>query len=185
MQDETALVEATGTLNQEALEAIFDEYAPAVYKYLLRRGVGSQEADQIVGDVFARLLDKLSEGKGPQTNLRAYLFQIAYHLLVDQARDRQRAAPLDVAESVEGETKSVPAQAEETMLLETLSTAMEQELTEEQRNVIVLRFQEGFSLKETAEIIGKKVNAVKGLQNRGIKRLREAMSREKGEDEDV
>ena len=127
-----------------------------------------------------RLLEKISEGKGPRTNLRAYLFQTAYHLIVDQSRDRQRAAPLDVAETIEEETKSVQAQTEESMLLESLAEAMERELTDEQRNVIVLRFQEGFSLKETAEIVGKKLNAVKALQNRGMTRLREAMSRENG-----
>ena len=43
--------------------------------------------------------------------------------------------------------------------------------------MIVLRFQEDFSLKETAEIIGKNVNAVKALQNRGIDKLRQAMGR--------
>lgn len=185
MQDETSLLEAASSLDQEALEAVFDEYAPALYKYLVRRGLGSQEADQTVGDVFARLLEKFSEGKGPQTNLRAYLFQTAYHLVVDQSRDQKRAAPLDVAEAVEEETKSVQAQTEESMLLESLASAMERELTEEQRNVIVLRFQEGFSLKETAEIVGKKVNAVKALQNRGMNRLREAMNPENGGDKDA
>ena len=59
---------------------------------------------------------------------------------------------------------------------------MDRELTEEQRNVLVLRFQEDFSLKETAEIIGKNINAVKALQNRGINRLRQALSREEGSD---
>lgn len=185
MQDETALLEAASSLDQEALEAIFDDYAPALYKYLLRRGLGSQEADQTVGDVFARLLEKLSEGKGPQSNLRAYLFQTAYHLVVDQSRAQKRAAPLDVAESFEEETKSVQAQTEEALLLESLASAMEQELTEEQRNVIILRFQEGFSLKETAEIVGKKLNAVKALQNRGMNRLKEAMSRENGGNKDA
>jgi len=178
------LLEAVGSLDKDALESIFDEYAPILYKYLLRLGLGSQEADQIVGDVFARLLEKISEGKGPRTNLRAYLFQTAYHLVVDESRDKKRAAPLEVAETVEGESKSVQAQTEEKMLLETLSAAMEQ-LTEEQRSVIVLRFQEGFSLKETAEIIGKKLNAVKALQNRGVNKLREAMSWENGGDIDA
>ena len=54
---------------------------------------------------------------------------------------------------------------------------MKRELTEDQRNVIVLRFQEEFSLKETAEIVGKNVNAVKALQNRGIQKLRQVLSR--------
>jgi RNA polymerase sigma-70 factor (ECF subfamily) len=56
------------------------------------------------------------------------------------------------------------------------------ELTEDQRNVIVLRFQEEFSLQETADIIGKNVNAVKALQNRAIIKLREALKRENGDE---
>ena len=182
MKDETAVVVAAGSLDPEALSAIFDEYAPAIYKYLLRLGVNSQEADQIVGDVFVRLLDKFTEGKGPRKNLRSYLFQTAYHLVVDSARERQRIAPLDMADTVNEEVKPVQAQTEEKMLLEVLTTAMERELSEDQRNVLVLRFQEDFSLKETAEIIGKNVNAVKALQNRGINKLREALGREEGGD---
>ena len=181
MKDESAVLTAASSLDQVALATIFDEYAPAIYKYLLRLGVSPQEADQLAGDVFARLLDKFAEGEGPQKNLRSYLFQIAYHLVVDGARERQRIAPLEVAESVNAEREPVQSRAEEKMLLERVSMAMKNELTEDQRNVIVLRFQEEFTLKETAEIIGKNVNAVKALQNRGIQKLRQVMSRMDGE----
>ena len=180
MQDETAVIAAAESLDQEALATIFDEYAPALYKYQLRLGVGPQEADQIVGDVFVRLLEKIAEGKGPRTNLRSYLFQIAYHLVVDQARERQRTAPLDVYETMHNDNESVHSQTEDKMLLDKLSIIMERELTEDQRDVIVLRFQEDFSIKETAEIVGKNVNAVKALQNRAVNKLRQAMSRENG-----
>ena len=180
MKDESALLKAAASLDQDALAKIFDEYAPAIYKYLLRLGAGPQEADQITGDVFARILEKFSEGKGPRKNLRSYLFQTAYHLLVDDSRVRQRTAILDVADTVKQESTPVQSMTEEKFLHEKLAKIMKRELTEEQRTVIVLRFQEEFSLKETAEIVGKNVNAVKALQNRGINRLREAMSRENG-----
>ena len=180
MKDESAVIAAVGSLEHEALTAIFDEYAPALYKYLLRLGLASLEADQVVGDVFARLLDKIAEGKGPTSNLRSYLFQIAYHLVIDHARERQRTAPLDLADSTKQELEPVQAQVEENILLEKLSTMIENELTEDQRSVIILRFQEEFSIKETAEIIGKNVNAVKALQNRGINKLRQAMGRKNG-----
>ena len=173
MKDETALIAAASSLDRDALAAIFEDYAPAIYKYLLRLGVYPLEADQVVGDVFARLLEKLAEGKGPRKNLRSYLFQTAYHLVVDHARERQRIAPLDVADTLKEEKQPVQAQTEEKMLLDTLASAMEHELTEDQRTVLVLRFQEEFSLQETADIIGKNVNAVKALQNRGINKLRE------------
>lgn len=180
MKDESALLNAVVSLDQDALASVFDEYAPAIFKYLLRLGIGSQEADQITGDVFVRLLEKIKEGKGPQKNLRSYLFQTAYHLVVDQSRERQRITTLDMADTVVQESQPVSAMAEDKMLLEKLAKIMERELTEEQTNIIVLRFQEDFSLKETAEIVGKNVNAVKALQNRGINKLRDAMSRENG-----
>ena len=151
MKDDAAVLLATaGSLDHDALSAIFDEYAPAIFKYLLRLDVNSQEADQIVGDVFARLLDKFAKGEGPRTNLRSYLFQTAYHLLVDHARERQRTAPLDVADTIKEDKQPVQALTEEKMLLENLAIAMERELTEDQRNVLILRYQEDFSLKETS-----------------------------------
>jgi RNA polymerase sigma-70 factor, ECF subfamily len=182
-KDETALIKAARSLDPEALTEIFEEYAPALFKYLLRLGVNAQEADQLVGDVFARLLEKVSEGKGPETNLRSYLFQISYHLVVDDSRDRQRITALDAADTIKEDVKPVQAQAEEKMLLDEVSAAMAHHLTEDQRNVLVLRFQEDFSLKETAEIIGKNVNAVKALQNRAINSLRDALRRENGGEE--
>jgi RNA polymerase sigma-70 factor, ECF subfamily len=182
MKDKTAVVTAAASLDRDALTAIFDEYAPAIYKYLLRLGVFPLEADQVVGDVFARLLDKLAEGKGPRTNIRSYLFQTAYHLVVDHSRDRQRTAPLDVADTIREENQPVQAQTEEKMLLENLANAMKGELTDDQRNVLILRFQEEFSLQETADIIGKNVNAIKALQNRAIKKLREALRNTDGGD---
>ena len=61
------------------------------------------------------------------------------------------------------------------MLLETVILAIKNQLTEDQRHVIILRFLEGFSLRETAEIIGKEVYNVKVIQNRGVAKLRKAL----------
>ena len=69
-------------------------------------------------------------------------------------------------------------------MMEALITAMNTELTEDQRHVIILRFLEDFSLKETAEIIGKEVNNIKVIQNRGIAKLRKAMGINLDDDED-
>jgi RNA polymerase sigma-70 factor (ECF subfamily) len=59
--------------------------------------------------------------------------------------------------------------------LDTLIMAIRNDLTEDQRHVIILRFLEGFSLLETAEIIGKKVQNVKVIQSRGIEKLRKIL----------
>lgn len=75
------------------------------------------------------------------------------------------------------EMEPVQSMTEEIILFEKLSVATERNLTEEQKNVIVLKSQKVFSLKETAEVIGKNVGAVIAFQNRGIHNLHQAMGR--------
>jgi len=160
---------------QESLAAVFDQYAPLLYRYALRLCRDQIMADQIVGDVFSQLLERLAAGEGPQTNLRAYLYQITYHFVVDHARDRERNAPLDELSDMQAREKDVITQVEDQGLLDAVAAVVNQELTDEQRQVIVLRFQENFSLRDTAEIMNKDVNAIKALQNRAITKLQNAL----------
>ena len=90
--DDANLLQAARKFDQDALRIIFDSHSPSIYKYALRLCQDSLDADNIVGDVFARLLEQLADGKGPQTNLRSYLFQITYHMIVDHARDKRHIA---------------------------------------------------------------------------------------------
>jgi RNA polymerase sigma-70 factor (ECF subfamily) len=186
LNDGVALLKAAQKLDEDALTRIFDEYAPAIYKYALRLSHDPIEADNIVGDVFSQLLEQFAAGKGPQTNLRSYLYQTAYHLVVDKSRDNKHTAPLDVAINMQDKSRAVstPNQIEERVLMEALVSAMNSELTDDQRHVIILRFLEDFSLKETAQVIGKEVNNVKVIQNRGIAKLRKALEHQLDEEQD-
>jgi RNA polymerase sigma-70 factor, ECF subfamily len=180
------LLKAAQKLDEEALTSIFDQFAPAIYKYTLRLCHDQIVADNIVGDVFAQLLEQFGQGKGPRTNLRSYLYQTAYHLVVDRSRDNQHNAPLEVAANAYAGGQFAPTQSqiEERVMMEALISAMNTDLTEDQRHVIILRFLEDFSLKETAEIVGKEVNNIKVIQNRGIAKLRKAMGINLDDDED-
>jgi RNA polymerase sigma-70 factor (ECF subfamily) len=176
MMDESGLLQAAKKLDREALTIIFDTYAPGIYKYALRLCHDPVDSDNIVGDVFSKLLEQCAAGKGPMTNLKSYLFQIAYHLIVDQTRHDQRVVNLEVVpETLIPVTPSSQTQVEERALTDALLTAMNSELSELQRHVIVLRFLEGFNLKETALIVGKNVNSIKVIQNRGVARLRKCL----------
>ena len=181
-----ALLKAAQKLDEDALTKIFDEYAPAIYKYALRLCHDPIEADNIVGDVFSQLLEQFAAGKGQQTNLRSYLYQTAYHLVVDKSRDNKHKAPLDVAINMQDKSRTVSTstQIEERVLMEALVSAMNSELTDDQRHVIILRFLEDFSLKETAQVIGKEVNNIKVIQNRGITKLRKALEHQLEEEQD-
>src|SRR5690242_6200408 len=175
MQAEIPLLEAARNMDKEALVEIFDLYSSALYNYALRLCNDPLRADHIVGDVFARLLEQWSTGNGPSTNLRSYLYETTYHLVVDEARYANREAPLEVVDFLRPDGDASRVNLENRMLFDAVIVAIKKELTEDQRHVIILRFLEGFSLRETADIIGKEVYNVKVIQNRGVAKLRKAL----------
>jgi RNA polymerase sigma-70 factor (ECF subfamily) len=161
-------------LDHAALAAVFDLYSRPIYRYTLRLCEDPLEADQIVGDVFNQFLEQVSRGGGPRTNLRSYLYQIAYHIFIDHARERSRSVSIEAYDSkLEGE--SLDSQVEQNNLLREVSSAIQNDLTDEQKHVIILRFQEDLSLRETADVMGKDINAIKSLQKRAILKLQKQL----------
>jgi RNA polymerase sigma-70 factor (ECF subfamily) len=154
---------------------IFDLYSTALYNYAFRLCNDSLIADYIVGDVFAKLLEQLSAGKGPTANLRSYLYEMTYHLVVDEARYAHRGVSLDAADFIPQDRYANHVSLENRVLYDTILQAIQNDLTEDQRHVIILRFLEGFSLQETSAILGKAVSNVKVIQNRAIAVLRKSL----------
>lgn len=177
MSDLATLLKAARNLDKNALGTIFDTYSPSLYKFISRLIHDPLLSDHMVADVFVRLLEELGAGRGPRANLRSYLYQIAYRLVLERARDMRPHSPLEVAIRTAQKDTAEDAQtgSNELAMMEALLSNMNTELSEDQRIVIILRFLEDFSLKETAEIIGKDVNNVKVIQTRGIAKLKKAM----------
>ena len=185
MEENMALLAAARKMDRDALIEVFDLYAPALYRYAVRLCNDAVTADQIVGDVFAKLMEHLHAGMGPSINLRSYLYRMTYHLIVDEARDSRHWTRLEEDYASNTRQNSISVTTEERVLLERVLRVIMNELTDDQRHVVILRFLEGFSLKETATIIGKNVGNVKVIQNRAITSLRKALDYQVMETADI
>lgn len=175
MENDIDILNSARGWSRDALERIFDRYASALYNYALRLGHDPIMADHIVGDVFANLLEQLSAGKGPKTNLRSYLYQTTYHMIIDHGRSSHRNAPLEVADSFGVDRHSASERLEDRAMFDVILRVLRNDLTEDQRHVIVLRFLENFSLRETSKILGKEVSHIKVIQSRAIAKLRKSL----------
>ena len=178
METDHVLLEAARKMNRDALTQIFDLYSSAIFRYAYRLCNDAVIADHVVGDVFGRLLDLFSAGNGPTHNLRSYLFAAAYHRILDEARYSRQRVSLEEVEVVPGDDLSAIRYLENQILFEPVVRALRYDLTDYQRHVIILRFFEGFSLRETAEILGKSVNVVKAAQHHAIVILRKKLGRQ-------
>lgn len=176
MENEPALLNAAKKFDRDALVRIFDQYAPAIYRYTLRLCHDPLESDNIVGEVFSAFLDQLAVGKDPSTSLRAYLYQLAYHLIMDHAYQRKRFI---VFEATMEMTIKLPtssqSKVDEHVLMESVVAALKNNLNELEQHVVILRFLEGLSLQETATIISKSANRVREIQKCGIAKLRKSL----------
>jgi RNA polymerase sigma factor (sigma-70 family) len=107
------------------------------------------------------------------------MFVIAHRRLIDERRRASRrpaqthwdAAP--VSATVGGD---VEREAIEFLATEEILRAFDQ-LTDDQRNVLALRIIGGFTLEETASMVGKRIGAVKALQRRALQALAGFISR--------
>lgn len=175
METENTHWDGVSKMNKNAVVEIFDRYGSALYNYVLRLCGDPMLADQIVGDVFAKLLDQLAAGKGPTSNLRSYLYETAYHQIIDEARYAKRRVSLEAAVWLSQDQQSALLRLEDEILFKQVLHAIQHRLTDDQRHVIILRFLEEFSLRETAAILGKRVEHIKVIQGRAIAALRRTL----------
>lgn len=157
-------------LEPQAIGAVYDRYFPEVYRFVRFRLNDEHLAEDFASDVFVRLLEACRAGHGPQTNLKAWLLATASHIITDHIRRTYRRPEDELPESIPDGAPGLPANYESTERDRRLKNAMTT-LTEEQQYVITLRFNQGYSLEETATLMKKNVNSVKQLQFRALNAL--------------
>ena len=172
METDLILLEAARKMDKEAIVKIFDRYATPLYNYSLRLCGDPLTADHIVGDVFAKLMEQLAAGNGPRYNLRSYLYETAYHIVIDESRSSNRRLPLDMLGTVKPDIRAGLLSMEDQIMFQKVMDIVQRDLTADQRHVIILRFLEEFSMRETAAILGKDENHIKVIQSRALAKLR-------------
>ncbi len=175
MEDELSLLERVKRRDPQALAEVHDRYFDQIYHYLRYRLNDAQAAEDIAGEVFLALIDALQRDKPPQTSLTGWLYAVARNLAADYLKKQVRTVPL--LEDIISDEPSLTDRVYLSHLAPTLKQALRQ-LTDEQQHVIALRFGQGLSLAETAEIMEKSVGAIKALQHRALASLARYMPTE-------
>jgi len=161
-------------LDPQVISSIFDRFFPIVFNYARYRLNDIAQSEDIASDVFMRLLEAVKNGKGPDTNIKAWLLSTASHAVNDQHRKNYRRPMEEISESIQ-DLQATPAEASEQRERQRRVQIALSKLTSEQQHVITLRFGQELSLEETAVVMRKNVNAVKQLQLRALAALNRQM----------
>ena len=173
---EAELLERAANLEEAALSELYDRYELKIYNYIYRRTSNQTLAEDLTAQVFLRMLEAIHNDKTWHSSFSGWLYRIAHNLVIDhyRMRDRQKQVSIDDAPVMVDPGNSPVKAAEIALDADYLRTAIRR-LTDDQAQVITLRFLEGYSFSEIAGMMDKTEGAVKALQHRAVSTLRQLM----------
>jgi RNA polymerase sigma-70 factor (ECF subfamily) len=166
--------------NKRAFGKLYEAYLDEIYRYVWYRVRDPLEAEDITEDVFLKTwegLPRLSAKENPIENFRAWLYRIAHNLVVDFYRSRT-ALPL-MEEHVSEDNLSPEETVRQGLMSQRLAKAI-MTLEPLYKQIIILRFINQLSHKETALIMNISQSYTRVLQYRAIRKLKAILSREEG-----
>lgn len=156
------------------LASLYNEYFDKIAHYAYARIGDKTEAEDIASEVFLKALESLKKYEERGLPMEAWLFKIAHNLVVDHWRrvTKRKTVPI---ETVEIADKADPqAAVEMNFELRRVARAMRQ-LTDEQAEVIRLRFFGGLTSREIGSMLGKSDGAVREMQRAAMEKIRELL----------
>ena len=156
--------------DREAMHFLYVRYAPDLNRYVNSFVRDPHEAEDIVQNVFAKLMTGIGKYEQKDVPFTAWLLRVARNAALDHIRAR-RAIPTEevrIADNGQSEVRLERGRD--------LRHALE-ELPDDQREVLVLRHVVGLSPVEIADTLGKSESSIHGLHHRGRRSLQLSLRR--------
>jgi len=168
----------------EAFAQIYDEHADVVFRSIYYKVGDSGVAEDLTAEVFAKAWERIDRFQWRNVPVQHWLLRIARNVVIDHWRARKRpVSPIDELVETTGDGPTLEDDVERGIEVQTLGRALAQ-LPDVQRDVLVLRFIEDYSHKDVAAVLGKKVEAIRQIQVRALRALKNLLA-EDGETQSV
>ena len=171
-----ALVDQAQQGDRDALEELYLIHFDRIYSYLHMTVGNRHDAEGLTTQTFLRMLESIGRFRFQSAPFSAWLFRIAHNLSMDFFRAGKRVQPEEeVPEPIGSEQDSAELEAMQSIGRESMLELIDK-LSDEQKQVLTLKFVFSFANAEVATILGKTEGAVKSLQHRALVSLQKQIS---------
>ncbi len=162
-----------------AFGELYDRYVDAVFRYVLFRVGDRSLAEDVTSETFLRAFRRINSISYQGRDVGAWFVTIARNIVLDHVKSSRFRLEVSTADPDDGQAVAV---GPETQVLANIAHAellsCVEQLGDDQRECIVLRFLQGLSVAETAEIMNRNAGAIKALQHRAVRRLAQLLRTE-------
>ncbi len=161
--------------NRKAFLHIYDKHFKQIYNYVYYRTFNISVTEEITSQTFLKALENIKNFEYRKVPIIVWLYRIASNNLVDfyRNKDQQTVELTEDFPAVDSEASPeevVVKKTEKEQLISQLKT-----IPSSQQQAIVLRYLQGLSYKDIAQILDKTEGSIKQLLYRGLQNLRERM----------
>lgn len=174
--DARALVARAQQGDRRALEELYLMHFDRIYSYLHLNVGNRHDAEDLTNQTFVKMIESIERFEWRKVPISAWLFRIAHNLAIDHFRSRRRWQPEEEPpEPRDSEERSAEEEAFHSIGRESMLEMIEG-LSEDQQQVLTLKFVFNFSNAEIATILEKSEGAVKSLQHRALASLQRQLA---------
>ena len=161
------------TMTDIQKEKIYRDYYGKVFGYILSKVSNRQDAEDIATDVFVKIYSKLDTFNESKASLSTWVYIVTRNTLTDYFRTRKVLAeiPEDIEDEASAEDKICNAE-----MLEILTNALET-LEKRERDIIILHYYSGKTLKEIAERLSISYAYIKVLHNKALGEIKKCFEK--------
>lgn len=161
---------------RQAFLAAYDEHADAIYRHIYFRLLNRAQAEELVQETFLKTWQYLDVGN-PVDNLRPFLYRVATNLIIDYVRKKKE---LSLDATLEANPLAEPVGADERdverhALFREVRDAFVI-LSQDDRDLVTMRYVDDMDPREIAQILGITPNHVSVKLNRAVAKLKQHLS---------
>ena len=158
-------------LTQQTREAVYQDCAPKVRRYIAGRVQNPQDAEDLVSEVFVKVYEKLDSFDEEKAAISTWVYAITRNTVIDYYRTRRQNAELPEALMAEGDMDEALYRKD---ALRELAAALK-EMEPRKRGILILRYYRGLTLREIAARMDISYSYAKLLHGGALAELRKKL----------
>lgn len=155
-----------------AFSELYNLYVKKIYSFVVYMTGNHTEAEDIVSETFEKAMLNIDKFEYRGYSFGAWLFKIAKNLVYDKSKGKKNLSLEDIQEIIRDDTYKPEDIAEKRETSDQIHKLLFK-LKDEQREVMILRYIEEYSIREVCQITGRSEDSVKSLAKRALSNLKQ------------